>query len=50
MNKSTGTILLAIYLILGGVFALVPTFHFPYAGQIHACIGLVAGIFLLSRR
>jgi hypothetical protein len=50
MNKSTGVVLLAIYLILGGLFAIVPQFTFPYAGMVHAVLGIAAGVLLLMKR
>jgi len=50
MNKQLGFVLLGIWLILGALMSLVPTFVFPYEGTLHAVLGLLAGVLILMRR
>jgi hypothetical protein len=50
MKRSIGMILLAIWLILTGLMALVPSMTLPYAGVILGLLALVAGILILIGR
>jgi hypothetical protein len=48
--RSIGMILLAVYLILSGLLALLPSATIPYGGIILGLLALVAGILLLLGR
>ena len=50
MNKQLGFVLLGVWLVLGALMSLIPTFIFPYEGTLHSVLGLVAGILILARR
>jgi hypothetical protein len=49
LPKNSGTLLLAIWLILSGLISLLGL-SFPYSGLILALIAIVAGILLLLGR
>lgn len=48
--RSIGMILLAVYLILAGLLALIPGAAIPYSGIILGLLALIAGILLLIGR
>jgi hypothetical protein len=50
MTKNIGMILLAIWLILTGLIALVPAISFNGIGTVLAILAIVAGVFILIGR
>ncbi|HVR99527.1 MAG TPA: hypothetical protein VMW27_23085 [Thermoanaerobaculia bacterium] len=48
--RSIGMTLLALYLILTGLFRLLPAFSFPAASVVISLLAIFAGIFLLMGR
>lgn len=50
ITRSIGMLLLAIYLILTGLLALIPSLAIPYAGVILGLLALIAGILILLGR
>lgn len=50
ITRSIGMLLLAIYLILTGLIALIPSLAIPYAGVILGLLALIAGILILLGR
>ena len=49
-TKNIGMLLLAIWLILGGLFVLVPRLSFGSEGTLMAILAIVAGVFILIGR
>jgi hypothetical protein len=49
-TKNVGMLLLALWLIVSGVVALVPALVFNGLGTIMAILAILAGIFILMRR
>lgn len=50
ITRSIGMILLAIYLILTGLMALISTLAIPYAPVVLGLLALIAGILILLGR
>ncbi len=50
ITRSIGMLLLAVYLILTGLLALIPSLAIPYAGVILGLLALIAGILILLGR
>jgi uncharacterized membrane protein HdeD (DUF308 family) len=48
--RGIGMTLLALYLILTGLFRLVPALSFPAAAMVISVLAVMAGIFLLMDR
>jgi hypothetical protein len=49
-TKNIGMILLAVWLILYGLFGLVPALAFNGQGTLMAILAIVAGVFILLGR
>ena len=49
-NKKIGLLLLGIWLIVGGLMALMPRLSFEGAGSLMAVLAIVAGIFIVLDR
>jgi hypothetical protein len=49
-TKNIGMLLLSIWLILTGLFVLVPTVAFNGLGTLMAILAIVAGVFILIGR
>ena len=49
-TKNIGMLLLAIWLILTGLFVLVPRLSFSSEGTVMAVLAIVAGVFILLGR
>jgi hypothetical protein len=50
LTKNIGMILLAVWLIVGGLMVLIPAFTFSGAGTVMAILAIVAGVFILIGR
>ena len=49
-TKNIGMLLLAIWLILTGLFTVVPALNFAQEAMVMAILGIVAGVFILIGR
>ena len=49
-SKNIGMLLLAVWLILSGLIALVPAVFFNGLGILMAILAILAGIFILMRK
>ena len=49
-SKNIGMLLLAVWLILSGLIALVPAVFFNGLGVLMAILAILAGIFILMRK
>jgi hypothetical protein len=49
-TKNVGMLLLALWLIISGLVALVPAVFFPGLGMIMGVLAILAGIFILLRK
>ena len=49
-TKNIGMLLLAIWLILTGLFTVVPSLNFAQEAMVMAILGIVAGVFIAIGR